>query len=92
MRVPWKTLAHIGLEVIKIVIPQIGLVEQLADAIPLLRGSAKADAAITLTKEALKTVESVKHLAENPEVEAALRQFVSAYVALQHVVAAHPPA
>ena len=84
----WAAVARIGLKVASVVIPQIGAIEQLAEALPVLRGQQKEDAVVALTKQALKDAEEIagKDLLNDPAFEAAVRAFTQSYVALQNVV------
>lgn len=88
----WASVAHIGLKVASIIIPQIGLIEQVAAAVPTLRGGLKEDAAVVLAKAVIEGGEAVvgKELVSDPEFEAAVRKFIQGYVALQTAVSKRP--
>lgn len=88
----WASVAHIGLKVASIVVPQIGLIEQVASAIPTLRGGVKEDAAVVLAKAVLEGGEIAvgKELVSDPEFDTAVRKFIQGYVALQTAVNKRP--
>lgn len=94
MHVNWSTVAKVGLNVAGAVLPQVNIIEAVAKSIPGLSGKAKEDAAVELTKQAVEAAESVagKELLSDPAVEAAVRSFIEAYVALQNVVSQKPGA
>lgn len=89
MNINWSKIANVGIRVASVVVPQIGLIEQVAQALPELKGQQKEDAAVALSRALLETGEAVadKELVNDPQFNAAVRQFIRGYVALQNAVA-----
>ena len=54
-----KTFLQVGLNIAKVMIPQIATVEEIARTIPTLKGKAKADAVIQMSIESLLASEGV---------------------------------
>lgn len=92
MAVTWGSAVKVGLQVAGALVPQIGVIESIAKAVPGLKGSAKEDAALSLAKDVLVAAGNAEQLVNDPEVEAAMRSFIQAYVALQNVVNTKPAA
>lgn len=94
MSVNWGTVAKTGLQVVGAVIPQVGVIEQLAKAVPQLTGQAKEDAVVSVATESLETAEGFagKELLSDPQFQTAVRSFIQAYVGLQNVVNTKPAA
>lgn len=90
----WGKLIGVGRVVAAIVgtiVPGVAKVEQLAEALPHLKGSQKQDAVLQIAISALEASESLadKDLLNNPEVEAATRAVIDAIVHLHNVSAKH---
>ncbi len=85
-----KKALQFGLDIAGSLFPQIAAIENLAKAIPSLKGSAKEDAAIELIKNSSWFLEDVtdKELLSEPDVEAAIRGAIQAIVAVKNIVAA----
>lgn len=90
--VNWSGVATLGAKIAGVVVPQIGLVETLAGALPSLHGTAKEDTAVQLAKIAVNDANFTagKTLLNDPEVEAAVRALIQSYVSLQNVIVKNP--
>ncbi len=89
-----KKIGSIGLAVAAATIPGVAAIEQIAQAIPGLKGPAKQQAVIDLVKNALVAAEGEtdRDLLNDADVEAATRAVIDAVVALDNVIKAkHPP-
>lgn len=90
MGFPWKNLANIGLMIAGATIPGVAAVEQVAKAIPGLKGKQKQDAVFALVQSSLVAAEGIsgKDLLDDADVAAATRGVIDATVALQNIIAA----
>ena len=70
-------------------VPMIGEVISIIEALKSLKGQQKQDAAVDLVKAILATSEEAfgKDLLNDTEIEAATRQVIDAVVALQNIIA-----
>ena len=86
----WKSLGQFGLIAAKAMFPAVAAVEAGVLGLKGAKGEAKLDAAEQLAMAGLELAEDVadKDLLQEPQVRAAYRGFISAYVQFQKALAA----
>lgn len=89
MHIDWRAVSHVAASVVGAMIPGVAQAEELAWKLGSHDNTQKADDVIALGKSTLTALESVvgKDLANDADVEAAMRSVVSTIVDLHKVVA-----
>lgn len=83
-----KKFLSVGLEIGKIVVPQIATVEAIAKTIPGLKGQAKADAVINTSVEGLLAAEGItgKDFVQDAQFRRGVQMVNDGYVLIMHAI------
>jgi hypothetical protein len=89
MRIDWRSVSHVAAAVIGAMVPGVAQAEELAWKLGSHDNKQKADDVVALGKSTLTALESVvgKDLANDADVDGAMRSVVTAVVDLHKVVA-----
>lgn len=89
MKIDWRAVSHIAASVVGAMVPGIAQAEELAWKLGTHDNTQKADDVVELGKSTLTALEHMvgKDLANDSDVEQAMRSVVSAVVDLHKVVA-----
>lgn len=89
MKVNWSAIAHLGVKVVSVIAPQVGLVQMLEPLLGGLTGPQKQTTVLQAVQqqvsEAFTHIDST--LLFNPRVVAAIRAVIDSIVALQQTIA-----
>jgi hypothetical protein len=85
-----KNIGRIAIGIVGTIVPAVGKVEQIAEALPHLKGQDKQDAVVGLVAAALDASEDLtdRSLLNHGEVDAATRGVIDAVVHLHNVIEA----
>lgn len=88
MKIELKKALQLGLDIAGAIFPNIAHIEELAKAVPVLKGKAKEDAVIELLKNSSWFIEDVtdKEILNEEDVEAAIRDVIKAVISLQNLI------
>jgi hypothetical protein len=90
MKMPWKQIGLIGLQIAGAVVPSVHQVEVAFQDVKGAKGSDKQQAALNLVMASLASVEQFtnKDLLQDADVAMATKGVIDAVVALQNIIAA----
>ena len=89
MHINWRQFSHIGAAMLGTIVPGVATVEELAWQIGGMTGAQKADSVVTMGTNVLASLNTIagRTLADDDDVQRAIRAVVDAVVAFHKIIA-----